>query len=47
MVNKANHNTIKGAHQLMVNRHENTHLAQQKNLKDTGKNQKTFQKTLR
>ena len=44
VVNKANHNTIKGIHQLMVNRHENMRLVQQKNLKDTGKYSKNFSK---
>jgi len=44
VINKANHNAIKGAYQLMVNRHENMRLAQQKSLKETGKNSKNFSK---
>ena len=46
LVNKANHNIIKGAHQLMVNRHEIIYLAQQKNLKDTGKISKNFSRSI-
>ena len=46
VINKSNHNAIKGAYQLMVNRHENIYLAQQKNLKETGKNSKYFSKSI-
>jgi len=46
VINKSNHNAIKGAYQLMVNRHENIYLAQQKNLKETGKNSKNFSKSI-